>query len=753
MAEILGIPPGAQSLPATTTCPLCGGRLSIYQDSTNRGAWHYCFSCQHAGELTELAAAVWQVPLTSAVRRLAAVGLPLPAECLTDEALEAYVQGYPRRQQLATALWKRAQERLAFEYNPGINTLRQRLGLATRFSRERVSAGPGRLFGMAPDKEVENLFFDPDYDARKSRSSLFRGPRGYVLVVPYMSAPRRIGAFGFVTHGGKLVYRAIRGNEAGLLGLDLALDQGFSTLLAVNDPLLLLRLQVRHFHSSLAPLPLVAWLDVPQAATSNAWAVLDHAQIVHWAFQVTPALLRQCQRTDGRLILRGPGKPTPANVGHFLRQQPPLELTRRLVRDAKPWREVVRDWLRHGPAGQVQGVVREMRDDAEDLELLRECDPGHPQLQRHGRPNIRMAKIDGRDYVEQGGRWYQRKAHRDHLLLPGTIEVQQIVSRGGKPTYHGAVRLGERVVPFAWTKNFKTAFPGYLSKVLLEQGITTPLKSQFDYLRLALCFREPQILKGHTRIGWTGTRYRFKHFSLVRGKVVCHHEHLLPADCPGPQVSRFRCSKQILEALGQDGEHQRQLWALTISVLASVTAPRMGLQSPGVILAGSEFVAAGEALLGRLGVPTRLVWYNSGYRKSAWRHRWPYLVNMGWYGKREKMMNWFIERHEPLVANVQNDEDITRLGEHGLIVVRWPGPIPAQELADFPIDHAVLAYLRWSTGQAAPQRPACLWEFLCGDVARWLQSQGQDPAAVRGAAQYIPYNGSDPRAKKSVDGP
>jgi hypothetical protein len=52
--------------------------LNLYQDTTSKGTWHYCFDCKSFGELLELVAKVWKLDILSTVQKLEAAGISFP---------------------------------------------------------------------------------------------------------------------------------------------------------------------------------------------------------------------------------------------------------------------------------------------------------------------------------------------------------------------------------------------------------------------------------------------------------------------------------------------------------------------------------------------------------------------------------------------------------------------------------------------------------------------------------------------------
>jgi hypothetical protein len=73
-ARLLGLERMDNALPSRGRCPLCqAGRFGVYEDTVQGGAWFSCPDCSRAGDLIELAAAVWGLSLSAALRKLARI--------------------------------------------------------------------------------------------------------------------------------------------------------------------------------------------------------------------------------------------------------------------------------------------------------------------------------------------------------------------------------------------------------------------------------------------------------------------------------------------------------------------------------------------------------------------------------------------------------------------------------------------------------------------------------------------------------
>lgn len=738
LAAILGIPSRSRALPVTTTCPLCGGRLSIYQDNKCQGAWHYCFGCHSAGELTELAAAVWQVPLTDAIRRLAIEGVGIPHECLTEERLAAQLENYWAQRQTVVQMWNKAQKGLLDHNDIRVNKLLQRHGLHAYYSRERLFEGPAKLYGVLHDKEIAKAVCSAA--SVKNKETAFSRP-DMSIVIPYQITPGHIGAFTFVRSSGEQVHLTVphrQYGEAGLAGLDMALECNSSTVLATDNVLAMLRLQVRHFHSAMIPLAMVAWYPYHYNPTRVAWAALENRQIVVWARRMTAEVIEQCQRTDARLIVRGPQHNTNSGWMEYFCEYKPADFFKQLVQTAKPWREAVKNWLGHDNDQEIVQVIQELNKRPGGLEILKECAPSHPRLAGSRRQPILATKYKGVEYVEQGGRWFKRNLRHDVLVFPGTLIVDQIVR------YKQSTRATGRVLIDGQEHAFQTPLPprpasqqlqNLIASFSLEQGTTYSSK----LLALAMQFREPKIRRGIAQVGWVKNRYQFRNLTLRQGRATWHDDDRWFGKNLGPQLARFRCDKHVMDALSRDDATTSQLWSLMLAALLPVCAPPKGGVGQGVITTGAAIKIASVHWALALGFRDLregrgVTLQPQKYRSRAWpcyyESSQPRNRGESWIWIATSAMNRLVHLGAPLWAYC--------LPEYNLPVVRWSQLVTAQAIANFPIEHAFMGFLRYYSGHPRLHQPVpCLWTEIQQLAAEWLESYDRPSATVRRAHQHV----------------
>lgn len=422
------IPVATHALPARVTCPLCGGaRLTIYEDNISGGAWHYCFDCGKSGDMIELAAAVWDVPTAVAVRRLAAEGIPLPADRVDPANINKYVVAHPEYRARVTELWHKAKETLPRTASPTVRALREKFRLSSPMPLSRWDGGPGNMVGAVHRLVVEETFCPKSVSNGRCQTSVraFKGLGwGDVLTVPHYDLPGRICGFLFVGRTGKsedFVYRVpnmdYRGghartpSEGGLACYwAVANSQGMfgDHVVACGDPFLALRLQVRHYAAAKIPLPLVAYRDGPGTRTAAAWQSLETKVPVLWGWKLTPGLLFQAITARGKIAVTKLDDATQARIDHFVRDNEPRDIIRGLIKKARPWREFLTRWADGATDGEVEALLMGMETYGVDLVPLAELSPRIKALARI-RERPREIHVGRRILTEVDGQWWETK--------------------------------------------------------------------------------------------------------------------------------------------------------------------------------------------------------------------------------------------------------------------------------------------------------------------------------------------------------
>jgi hypothetical protein len=526
-AQAVGIPFSGPVLPAQTTCPKCQGeRLSVYLDRNGRGNWHYCHDCQSTGDLIQLAAAAWGMQPDTALIRLFRAGWPVPHDALAPARIENYLVHHVQYRHRMRQLWNLAREHMAKAVSPTVARLRHYFRLGGDIERERE--GLGQLVGWLPTEIVEAGFCpkaagtggrDPGrrYNCNPSAGRVFSG-RGWddVLTIPYYDLPDRLSAFLFVGRrgnhdAGDFVFRPLRGvarkklREAGIAWLPTILRQPDSrTFVALADPLLALRIHVRHSLMSSRLLPLLAWHDGPEARTSAfAWHVVEGRKVIFWGWSLDHKLLHQAIQAGGYISLAAPYDPNDETITHYISRKAPDHLLHQVGKRAQPWRQALKEWIKIYPDGMVEDLFLRLLAYGYRVEDL--ChELGNPPrlVQLFTRPSKqRTAWIGRTSVVEFDGCWYRGPSTRHNdlaLISDAIVRLDRIGLQNNQRAYSGRILHMGHEIPFtdvaASTLETKKSV-AWLRQVLLDAGRGIPRyygnKFGLSLFEVARCFQEP----------------------------------------------------------------------------------------------------------------------------------------------------------------------------------------------------------------------------------------------------------------------
>jgi hypothetical protein len=736
VARLLSIPVSSRALPLQTKCPFCqSGLFTIYEDTRSTGQWHHCPGCKRSGDMIELAAAYWNLSLTVAIDRLAESGVPFPFQesKSTGIAVSRYIEQHPGFRRRLSEFWRLAQHQ-GLNTTPGFNSLRRKLHLVTEISRDRQLSGPLQLYGMVHRNDTAVLGDNPLAGCRKQWQE--------AIVIPYYSAPDQLTGFGLIgdgVSGYQTILDRHRSREIGLAGLQSLDAANSSGVVAVSDPKLMLRLQVKHFNTSLKPLPLVVWQEDSTGKTRRAWQALGPKQLVFWSFEVTPELILQCRETDAHLCLLGPKTDSEFTLDHYLRLSPPSDLIRRVMRSARPWREALASWAKKANEAEVSAIYRRLFEVDEDLviSLMKQTPSSVPDVPRL---NVRTVKLDsGLTVIERNDRWYAPASPTDKLLFDGAVRIEKVVHCHDKVTYHGYVRHDGVKYPFDVPNQLpiNTA----VRRCLLAHGKSVQVSKRVPLGEVAIRFHEPVVLQGFPAVGWDGTGYVFRNFRVTAGKVHEHSDQLLPSDCPGPSISAFKFGKTMPARATPAGPEAEVAWNVLTAVL-TLTLARAGLwEAQPVVFSGDSLKPFLAPLLSRLGVETSKLTnvHNSGeFVDVSYPHNWPLHIETHRPILLHALMSWLSRHsHDPfLVTATPAAAYLAAL--QGVRVIHYDGPLRVRAVADMPIEHIVPAFLKHFTRrERAVPEGLTPWAATSQFLKEWLASEGGNPAVLDNAGHWL----------------
>lgn len=470
--SVVGERPEVSALPARVKCPLCGGpRLTIYEDTTNGGAWHYCFDCRAAGDMIELAAAVWEVPPAAAVRRLADAGIPFPHAKIAADRVAVYADRFPGGRTRMDAFWARAKAYLPRAASAELSVVRERLRFHTTMSPDRWNAGPANLVGASTAVATTAVFWPSQQDPGRligGAVRLFRGtPCRECVVVPHYDLPGRICGLYIVGRRGRPGDRVFkpfqpvstaRVQEAGLACFWAVHKAGGafgSHVFACPDTALAVRLHIRHFNAAGSPLPLVAFYDGAGARTISAWKALDGKVPVVWGWELTPALLYQAVVADGLLAFKfgGVRGDDQAAIDHYIRDNDAKDILKRALRRAKPWRDALVAWAETATDREVEIMLSGMEAYGTGFREAMAVCPRLKEMARLPEKPV-SAVLHKAAVVEKDSCWWHsvlRNKHGDSpphtdLVMNAVLRIDRTTVRKADPADKGEVCYAGRLI-------------------------------------------------------------------------------------------------------------------------------------------------------------------------------------------------------------------------------------------------------------------------------------------------------------------
>jgi hypothetical protein len=466
--------------------------------------------------MIELAAAFWEVDHEAALSHMVEQGLDLPQECFDPNKIIKYKMVADTTSRL-NALWEAAKRNWPAARSPTIQAIRRQHNLRLDIGPERWTAGPGQLMGAIHKFKAEKAFHPaaPDDAGNTSTQRVFKGPKwGEVIVVPWYDLPDRIRGFSFLGRQGHIgrdqVFKTgfdihtsntsrTEGGIAGYPSVKMAGEPGY--VIAVNDWLLVLQIQLRNFRSLARPLPLVAWRDDGKYRTQNAWAMFSGQRIILWSKYITAPLIRQAMDNNAYICTLGVANPDRKSVQHYLRQRPGTDLERAIVKHARPWTDVLRSWAQRAGPGMVAKLINDLEARGADASyVLRQMGPASA-FKDIPRP-AKMIAVGRFRVTEQGDTWQVIKSTGVRSELSNArIEMTHAIKdkQNGQLYYFGKIYFKGHVVPFVAPVDVVRDKPySFIQSKLTEHSLgvlATSMNNLLNIHHVAVSFREPEFVE------------------------------------------------------------------------------------------------------------------------------------------------------------------------------------------------------------------------------------------------------------------
>jgi hypothetical protein len=619
------------------------------------GHWHYCFDCKRKGDLVELAAGIWQLPIRDTLARLRDMAL------FTDtRALDAIMQNEKemdpwKYRQAIMAFWETASERARTGSGGStLGDLRNKLGIRRLGQRPDVwAAGLGQLFGETTAKEARALAHPIEDFAGQKR--MRRREWKNVLVLPYCQVPEHISAFLFVGREGKQSrgdhnYQPLTARtydeapDAGLWGMSTAWTAGdgwHDCVLALEDPVLALRLQQQHLLANRLPVPIVCWYDNGAIKSTQCWRTLRGKRVIFVADTLTPRLMQQVKIARGELVIYD----TTYDATRFWKDTSAKDMVHQFSATAKPLGEAIADWLRTAKAVEIEELCLACERANFDLEAELKA-INRPLLERArqsaGKTANRLPTIQlSRDtkvklaITECENEWLissQRTKTQD-VGCNCVLRIDRTIFCPGldSPIYAGRVLYKKDVIDFQVLSSRLVKVKScrlWLAKLLLKRlGIPLQVDRRIagELLKIALMFRQPERVDSSPRVGWINDGQQFQLPNLTIGSSIqtrLVRTRLVPG-------LKFKKVEQPDFSGMRNNESSHAFWALLSLGLANIIAPLHGKETAGIGLLGKGASEMGRLVAEHaLGIaPFRgvssLGETTGKIRKLESRHAWP----------------------------------------------------------------------------------------------------------------------------------
>lgn len=651
MAPILGLETISQ-YDVSAKCPFCSSHSwQIFQDPKTLEEHHYCFHCKASGSVLAMAAQLLELSIQDTLRHLSD---KLMLDINIDVATHAYMRSIQQYQDFEQ-FWTYAQQnmqRLSMEQRQAIFELRWHT--VDSMSPERFMRGPGRLYGIIPHKLINEYVPQP-----------FSGAHPQVVVLPFYRSPKQLSSFLCVTPQKEILYSNtgkglwhVNHGDTGFAGLQFLTDFRQSQLLVTSMLNNMVQLQMHHFNVDETPLALLGWRQPTINGKQRQWVQLGDRDLILWESQLTLPVIQQAIMLNARISTIGPaGDPKQVKGRHWydwLHRQSALDLHRQIVKTAEPVDIALAKWSRTlTEADKVRLLNDSYKLNETVFQRIRKIvDPRYRavpsrvvQAPLYTRSNT-MVYNGHTTVIERDGKWYGQKGN---VRFPGIIRVTHIIVRPGQPKeYIGYILVNKKKLEFRfcepqitwqWFWNFLRESNIYLA-FEPNQSMMVTKSDLFNPLDVACRFSAPEILTGQDRLGWNGTKYQFKNYSIEQGRLTPNPPYLFTENVPGPRTEIGRITNQIISMLNIPCRELELVWGFAIGLAAQITAESVGLYPlPVTVVTEQKDIVHHMFSLFEL----------QRGPASGWNHRWPRVLLTRQRLGTATLDNYFV--HAPLALD------------------------------------------------------------------------------------------------------
>jgi hypothetical protein len=760
-------------LPATVSCPHCKqNSLHVYQDITSGGAWHYCSACKFAGDSIELAASVWKQDIATTILKLNAHGISFPDNALDPSIIDKYILGHVEYRKGIKALWALAQERLPRNDTPTITKLQDKFTAGHTASHTTWARRGKQFLGGCHIHDVLRAFRQekvrnsgPDLVVRtlnSGRNRIFVGHNWTdVLVIPHYDLPGKIKSFTFIGRDGTskdTVYRRVSdGTECGNpVGSDTpAYDPGLTmyetmflyhptyknTTFILTDPIVALRLQMRHLRQNNMPLPICGSYSDGKLINRWVWSTMFPKEFIFWGQTLTVDLIQQARHANGKIAV---GK-TLSTLTTAPTEKPPTQWLDQMKRMAKPWQDVLEAEIKSASLPVAESLLLRLRFTSEELTAFatgcsRAVRDKLEELFDAAACDFKSVLVEGRNILETKEGW----CLEDGTVISDTIiRIERVIHQPAKNCayYRGYIeRKGRRIEFTDEAEHIETHIGKWLRGKLIPAGLGRPKVStnwQRHLLTIAQSFNEPESVVGIDSFGWADNQQAFvlPHFVIRRDGGVVDDPVARVINDGTPAVA-LRAPQQLdrqqIEQLVGVADYMDVFWATTACVAANIVAPALNLPPTGIALFGTGAETMGCAtarVLGCLDVSIVNMTMKDAMNKlhtATEAHNWPFVLKKYNTIGTKALRAWLTD-HDPknCVARVTWYQAQALMVNGGWNVIEGHQPETAFNSVMTPGQYVLPAFLQHLCQQRLNiSRENGLVQGVLVELSRWFEGLG-----------------------------
>lgn len=443
----------------------------------------------------------------------------------------------------------------------------------------------------------------PRLEKEINASGIFPGIWGDVLGVPYYCRPGSVSGFQFMGRNLRPEVdwpwvKLRKHTSPGLTYHPKLNDAVPSLVVCVGDLDAYLRLQASYYmRKPTKPIPLLSWFDKDGVRTKqDSWMYFYPSKKVFWCAGLDASTLVQACENNGRIYCANIDKTEPNCVRMYLRDKTTEQHMTTWIKNAKPWTEVLEQFVKSNDRAVVESLIREcmMRGIPRDTLLS----PLSKEVRTHigqlikPQSEVKFLNFYGRVRVTDDHRGWTIEA-TNMLISNARVHLEQAMYNAADNDvyYHGKILYKDKVLKFCVAKSVidKEGTLAWAHKELIKAKLGVSVfmpkwnKSAFT---LAGRFCDATVVESISKVGWNddNNEFDFANFKLTKQGVVIDQDKML-LDRKLPTRNLQKPESLLLtdvEPLLEVTETNKTIWGVFAYVALNAFSKMYGYNTKGL---------------------------------------------------------------------------------------------------------------------------------------------------------------------------